>query len=247
MAKEYLIYGVHPVLEALRAGKEIDKILIQTELKGEVYREIKQFVRDREIPFQTVPVQKLNKIYAGNHQGLLAFISPVVYHEISELVPRLYEEGVVPFLLILDRITDVRNFGAIARTAECAGVHGIIIPSRGAAQITEDAIKTSSGALLRIPICRSHNLKDLINYLKDSGINLIAVTEKAQQLYDQIEYDMPLALMLGSEEDGISPAYLKMAESAIRIPLEGSIESLNVSVAAGITMFEVLRYRRNNP
>lgn len=247
VAKDYLIYGIHPVLEALRAGKEIDKILIQTGLKGDVFREINQFVKDRQIPFQAVPIQKLNKIYAGNHQGLLAFISPVVYHDISDLIPRLYDEGIVPFLLILDRVTDVRNFGAIARTAECAGVHGIIIPSRGAAQVTEDAIRTSSGALLRIPVCRSNNLKDTLTYLKNSGINIVAVTEKAQTLYDEVPYDMPVALLLGSEEDGISPSYLKLAGSAVRIPLEGSIESLNVSVAAGITLFEVLRYRRHNP
>lgn len=244
MAKDYLIYGIHPVLEALRAGKEIDKILIQTGLKGEIFKEVHNYLRTRQIPFQAVPIQKLNRIYNGNHQGLIAFISPVVYHDITELVPRIYEDGKVPFLLLLDRITDVRNFGAIARTAECAGVHGIVIPSQGAAQVTDDAIKTSSGALLRIPVCRHHNLKDVIYYLRDSGIRLITVSEKAANLYDEISYDMPVALMLGSEEDGISPSYLKLAESGVRIPLEGEIESLNVSVAAGITMYEVVRQRR---
>ncbi|MHC1708171.1 MAG: 23S rRNA (guanosine(2251)-2'-O)-methyltransferase RlmB [Bacteroidales bacterium] len=243
MSKESLIYGLRPVLEALRSGAEIDKLLFQTGLRGELYHEVMSMLREKEIPYQLVPVQKLNRITTKNHQGVIAFISPVTYYQPEQLIPRLYEEGKTPFILILDRITDVRNFGALCRTAEAAGVHAIIFPSRGSAALHEDAVKTSAGALLRIPLCRSQNLKTTLEYLKDSGLKLIGVTEKTQILYSQEDYTLPLGLLLGSEEDGISPAYLRYCDSAVRIPMMGEIESLNVSVAGGIVMFEAVTQR----
>ncbi len=245
MAKENIIYGIHPVIEAIRSGQEIEKVLIQAGLRGDAIIELNKLLRDNLIPFQQVPVQKLDRVVRGNHQGIIAFVSQINYQNITQVIPMLYEQGRIPFLLIIDRVTDVRNFGAIARTAECAGVDAIIIPSKGAAQINEDAVKTSSGALLQITVCRDNNLKDVITFLQESGIRVIAVTEKSEDFYFKEDYTIPVALILGSEEDGISPAYLKMADSLVKIPLEGNIESLNVSVAAGVTMYEVVRQRRN--
>ena len=245
MAKENIIYGIHPVLEAIRSGQEIEKVLIQSGIRGESVQELNKLLRDNQIPFQQVPVQKLDRVVRGNHQGIIAFVSQINYQNITQVIPMLYEQGKTPFLLIIDRVTDVRNFGAIARTAECAGVDAIIIPSKGAAQINEDAVKTSSGALLQITVCRDQNLKEVITFLQESGIRVVAVTEKTDDYYFSEDLSIPVALLLGSEEDGISPAYLKMADSHVRIPLEGNIESLNVSVAAGVMMYEVVRQRRN--
>jgi len=238
-----MIYGIHPVMEALEAGKEIDKVLIQMGLRVEHFRELIHMLDSREIPYQTVPIQKLNRVTGKNHQGIIAFISPVEYMDIEKLLPIIFEDGQNPFLLILDRVTDVRNFGALARTAECAGVHAIIIPSRGAAQINEDAIKTSSGALMSIPVCRSANLKNTLRFLRDSGLQIIAATEKAKSDYYDVDLTVPTALIMGSEEDGISEAYLKMCDSLVRIPLLGEVMSLNVSVAGGVLMYEVVKQR----
>ena len=221
MAKENIIYGIHPVIEAIRSGQEIEKVLIQAGLRGDAIIELNKLLRDNLIPFQQVPVQKLDRVVRGNHQGIIAFVSQINYQNITQVIPMLYEQGRIPFLLIIDRVTDVRNFGAIARTAECAGVDAIIIPSKGAAQINEDAVKTSSGALLQITVCRDNNLKDVITFLQESGIRVIAVTEKSEDFYFKEDYTIPVALILGSEEDGISPAYLKMADSLVKIPLEG--------------------------
>lgn len=238
-----MIYGIHPVMEALEAGKEIDKVLIQMGLRVEHFRELIQMLEEREIPYQTVPIQKLNRVTGKNHQGIIAFISPVEYMDIEKLLPIIFEQGQNPFLLILDRITDVRNFGALARTAECAGVHAIIIPSRGAAQINEDAVKTSSGALMNIPVCRSANLKNTFRFLHDSGLQIVAVTEKAKSDYYNSDLTLPTALVMGSEEDGISEAYLKLCDKLVRIPLLGEVMSLNVSVAGGVLMYEVVKQR----
>lgn len=238
-----MIYGIHPVMQALEAGKEIDKVLIQLGLRVEHFRELIQMLESREIPYQTVPIQKLNRVTGKNHQGIIAFISPVEYMDIEKLLPIIFEQGQNPFLLILDRITDVRNFGALARTAECAGVHAIIIPSRGAAQINEDAVKTSSGALMNIPVCRSANLKNTFRFLHDSGLQIVAVTEKAKSDYYNSDLTLPTALVMGSEEDGISEAYLKLCDKLVRIPLLGEVMSLNVSVAGGVLMYEVVKQR----
>lgn len=247
MNTDTLIYGIRPVLEAFDAGRTIDKILFQSGLQGDLFREILKQARDQEIPYQFVPIQKIHRITTKNHQGVVAFISPVIYQTLENIVPQIYEDGLVPFLLVLDRITDVRNFGALVRTAESAGVQAVIVPSRGAAAIHEDAIKTSAGALLRMPIVRSPNLKHSLTYLRDSGIRISGVTEKTDRLFYDEDYTLPQALLLGSEEDGISPAYLPFCASMVKIPMMGSIESLNVSVAGGIVMFEVVTQRLRKP
>lgn len=243
MRKESYIYGLRPAIEALTSGKAVEKILLQNGLKGELFRELFGLIRELEVPFQFVPAEKLNRLSRQNHQGIITYLSEITYQRIEDLVPAVYEQGRQPLFLILDRITDVRNLGAIARTAECAGADGIIIPSRGSAMINSDAIKTSAGALYKIPVVRSSNLKDTIRFLHDSGLILIAATEKEGKIYTAAQFDQPLAIIMGSEGEGISEEYLKMADLRIRIPLMGEIGSLNVSVATGVLLFEVLRQR----
>lgn len=240
---ENLIYGIHPILEALNAGKDIEKIMLSREVRNPQVREITGIAEQREIPVQKVPNEKLDSFTKANHQGIIAFVSMIEYQPIEDLLMRCFESGRQPMFIVLDRITDVRNFGAIARSAECAGVDALIIPSRGSAQINADAIKTSAGALNIIPVHRSPNLKDTLRYLKDSGVKLIAVTEHGSTDYGTTDLTGPVAFILGSEEDGISPEYLKLCNERIKIPLTGTISSLNVSVAAGIIIFETLRQR----
>jgi 23S rRNA (guanosine2251-2'-O)-methyltransferase len=240
---ENLIYGIHPILEALNAGKDIEKILLSRELRNLQVREITSAAEKLEIPVQKVPNEKLDSFTKANHQGIVAFVSMIEYQPIESLLLNTFEAGKQPMFIILDRITDVRNFGAIARSAECAGVDALIIPSRGSAQVNADAVKTSAGALNLVPVHRSPNLKDTLRYLKDSGIRLIAVTEHGSTDYGTTNLAGPVAFILGSEEDGISPEYIKLCDDRIKIPLLGTIGSLNVSVAAGIIIFEALRQR----
>ena len=241
--KESFLYGTRPVIEAIKAEKEIDKVFVQKGLQGEVYQELMDLIKEHDVPYQYVPIEKLNKLTMKNHQGVACFVSIISYTPIENLIPLIYEKGETPLVLILDRITDVRNFGAIARTAECAGVDAIIIPSRGGAQINSDALKTSAGALHNIPVCRSENLKTTIDYLKKSGLQIIAATEKAGDYHFKIDYTPPTAIIMGSEEDGISPEYLRMADYKVSIPILGQIESLNVSVACGVLIYEALKQR----
>ena len=241
---ENLIYGIHPVLEAMQAGKEIEKILLSRELRSPQVREINDLADQLEIIIQKVPNEKLDRITKSNHQGIIAFVSMVEYQPLEDILMRTFESGKQPLFVILDRVTDVRNLGAIARSAECAGANAIIVPSRGSAQINADAIKTSAGALNLIPIHRTANLKNALRYLRDSGVKLVAVTEHTSEPYTKSDLTDPLALILGSEEDGISPEYLKLCDERISIPLLGQIESLNVSVATGIILFEALRQRQ---
>lgn len=239
-----MIYGIHAVTEAIRAGKEIDKLFLQEGLKSDLSAELRRTTKENDVLYVMVPGAKLDRIAAGkNHQGCVAFISSITYFQIEELLPTIFEAGRTPLLLILDRITDVRNFGAIARSAECAGVDAIIIPSRGAAQVGADAIKTSAGALHAIPICRESNLKDTIDFLKASGLRIASCTEKGSTPHHKTELSGPLAIVMGSEEDGISSEYLKRSDVRVQIPMRGKISSLNVSVATGIILFEVLRQR----
>jgi 23S rRNA (guanosine2251-2'-O)-methyltransferase len=238
-----LIYGVRPIIEAILAGREIEKILLQHNFRSEITRELLQLINEREVPFQTVPIEKLNRLGNMNHQGVVAFMSEVIYQPIENVLPGVFESGKVPLLLILDRITDVRNLGAIVRTAECAGVDAIVIPSRGSAQINADAVKTSAGALHRVPLCRSPNLKETISFLKESGISVVAASEHATGLHHDTDLTVPLAIIMGSEENGVSPEYLKLSNAQVKIPLMGEIASLNVSVAAGILLFEAIRQR----
>lgn len=245
MARENIIYGYRPIVEAIREGKQIEKLLIQTNLNNESIRNIKEELRkqDLNIKLQYVPIEKLNSITRGeNHQGLVAFASLIEYKNLEEEIEKSIDKC-VPFILILDHITDVRNLGAIARTAECAGVTCLIVPDEGSAAINEDAVKTSAGALLRLPVCRVKNIKTTLNYLKQSGIKIFAATEKATNVYTKENYNLPCAIVMGAEDKGISKDALKLSDALITIPIKGNIESLNVSVAAGVIIYEVVRQR----
>lgn len=241
--RDDLVFGTRAIIEAIKAGKEIDKLFLQKGLNNELTLELAQLAALHHIPVSRVPIEKIDRITRKNHQGAVCFLSAVTYASLDNIVSESFQKGKVPFLLILDRVTDVRNFGAVARSAECAGIDAIVIPGRGSAQINSDAMKTSAGALNFIPVCREDNLKDTIRYLKNSGIQVLACTEKAEKLIYETDMRSPLAILLGSEEDGISPEYMKMADMKARIPIEGRIESLNVSVATGIVMYEALRQR----
>ncbi|BDD05424.1 23S rRNA (guanosine(2251)-2'-O)-methyltransferase RlmB [Aureibacter tunicatorum] len=241
-----MVFGIRAILESINSGKEIEKLFIQTGINNELIKELIQTAKNRKIPFVKVPQEKLNRITKKNHQGAIAYLSAIKYLPLENIIYQIFEKGEDPFLLILDRITDVRNFGAIARTAECLGVHAIIIPSRGAAQANSDAIKTSAGALNYIPVCREDNLKETIQYLKDSGINIVASTEKTDTSILDVEMNGPVAIIMGSEENGISNEYLKLADQRAKIPMTGKIESLNVSVAAGMMLYEAVKQRSKN-
>ena len=241
--KDSLIFGIRPVIEAINSGKEIDKLLLQNGLKGDLIRDIMILIKERNIVYQYVPIQKLNCLTRGNHQGVIAYISEIEFQYIEHIIPEIFEKGRVPLILILDRISDVRNFGAISRTAECSGVDTIVIPSKGSAQINGIAIKTSAGALLKLPVCRSVNLKDTIDYLKECGLQIISCTEKADSSLFKTDLTKPTAIIMGSEEDGISGEYIKRSDFRVNIPVQGQIESLNVSVACGVILYETIRQR----
>ncbi len=238
------IFGIHSVTEAIKSGKELDKLLIARKSDSENLQELFKLARENEIAFQFVPPEKLNKISQKNHQGVIAFISEISYYPFDEMVTRLYEKGQDPLLLILDGVSDVRNFGAIARSAECLGFNGIVIPEKGAARVNADAVKTSAGALLKIPVSRVASLPNTIKQMKDSGIAVFGVTEKSEtNLYD-VKLRGPLALLMGSEDKGISDNLLYLCNEQIAIPMTGETGSFNVSVAASISMYEVLRQRK---
>lgn len=241
--KPDIIFGVHPILEALHAGKEIEKILILRDGGGFTFREIMQKAKELDIPVQRVPVEKLNRLTRANHQGIIAFASAISFQPLEQVIMDAFERGVSPLVIILDRVTDVRNVGAIARTAECAGASLLIVPAQGSAQFNADAVKTSAGALNHLPVHRSANLKNTLQYLKDSGFSIVAATEHSSELYYNADFSGPVALMLGSEENGISREYMRWVEQKVKIPMTGNTESLNVSVAAGIMIFEVVRQR----
>ena len=238
------IYGLRPVIEAIDSGTQIDRILLQNGLTGALVGDLKDRIRDKKIPFQFVPVERLNRLARGNHQGVAALIAPIRFHQAIELIPRLLEEKPAPLLLLLDHVTDVRNFGAIVRTAECTGTDAVIIPDHGSAQVGDDAVKTSSGALLRVPVCRESNLKTVINLAKQCGMQVVAATEKGATDYLDVDFKQPTLLLMGAEETGISPDLLKLADTRAKLPIMGQIQSLNVSVAAAVFMYEVLRQRR---
>jgi 23S rRNA (guanosine2251-2'-O)-methyltransferase len=237
------IFGIRAIIEAVEAGKTIDKLFIQKGLHNDLFAELWKLVRLKRINYKHVPLEKINRLTRKNHQGVFAFISPIDFHNIEDVIPALYEEGKNPLILVLDRITDVRNFGAIARSAECAGVNTILIPEQNAAAINADAIKTSAGALHKITVCRTWNLKLALQFLKDSGIQMIACTEKTQDNMYKADYTPPTAIIMGSEEDGVSPEFLKMSDARVKIPMRGKIASLNVSVATGVILYEAIRQR----
>jgi 23S rRNA (guanosine2251-2'-O)-methyltransferase len=237
------IFGIRAIIEAVRSGKEIDKVLIRKGLSGELFQELFTEIRDNNILFQYVPVEKLNRTTRKNHQGVIAFISAVAYHDIESIIPGLFEQGKTPFIIILDSITDVRNIGAITRTAECAGVDAIIVPEKGSAQINADTVKTSAGALHYMPVCKVKSLISTVKFLKDSGLQIIAATEKASDLYFNMNYKEPLAFIIGAEDIGIAPDLLRIADYLVCIPLKGHIKSLNVSAATAVLAYEVVKQR----
>jgi len=244
--KEDFIYGIRTLIEAVNAGKEIDKVLLSKKPDSEIMQEVFPLIRKNGIPFQYVPVEKLNKITRKNHQGVIAFLSEISYAPLEEMITSVYEKGVDPRFLILDRVSDVRNFGAIARSVECLGFSGIIIPEKGSARINADAVKTSAGAIMNVPVSRVRSLVETVKYLQSSGIKVAAVTEKTERnLFDQ-ELTGPLALIMGNEEQGISEKLIKIADALISIPMKGKTLSLNVSVAASVTMYEALRQTLNH-
>jgi 23S rRNA (guanosine2251-2'-O)-methyltransferase len=238
------IFGTRAVMEAIHAGKEIDKILVEKEADNELIKELLHLAKTERIPIVRVPEAKLNRITRKNHQGVVAHMSAIEYASLDNVVDECYSKGVAPLILVLDRITDVRNFGAIARTAECAGVHAIVIPEKGSAQINSDAVKTSAGALNHLPVARVKNLYYIVKDLKKMGLNVVAVTEKTDKLMYDTDFTSPTVLVLGSEEDGISTELMGLSDESIKIPMAGNIESLNVSVSAGVVIYEAIRQRK---
>ncbi len=243
MNREDFVFGTRAAIEAIKNGKTIDKILVKKGLNNELFKELQLLIKENNILVQSVPVEKINRVTRKNHQGVLAFISPIVFDNIENILPGIYEVGQDPLLLILDQITDVRNFGAIVRSAECAGVHAIIIPEKGMARIGADAVKTSAGALHNLPICKVNNLYKTVQFLIDSGIRIVAATEKGDKLYTDTDFDCPVGIVMGSEDDGISQQILSIANEQLKIPILGKIESLNVSVSAALMIYEAVRQR----
>lgn len=240
------IFGIHSVIEAIEADRTIDKLFIKKDLHSELTVRLSNLAKERGIPVQRVPVEKLNKITRKNHQGVVAMIAAVAYYKIADLVPTMFEDGILPFILVLDGITDVRNFGAIARTAECCGVNAIVIPSKGSVSVGADAVKTSAGALLHIPVCKEDSLSKAVSYLRECGCQLVCSTEKSSINYTTADFTTPVALVMGAEDTGISNDILRMSDTRVAIPMFGRIGSLNVSVAAGVMMYEVVRQRLAN-
>ena len=243
--KNELIFGTRAVIEAIEAGKDIDKILIKRGLQNELSRELFEALKGQLIPVQRVPIEKLNRLTTKNHQGVIAFTSAVTYQRVEDLVPMLYEEGKNPLFVMLDGVTDVRNFGAIARTCECAGVNAIIIPTHDSVSVNADAMKTSAGALHTLPVCREPNIGNAIKYLKNCGFRVVAATEKAKYTYTKANLTDPTCIVMGAEDKGIPAEHLALCDEWISIPQFGHIQSLNVSVAAGVLIYEAVRQRED--
>jgi len=243
MEKETKIFGIRAVIEAINSGKTIDKVFVQKGLKGELFFELEKLLHKHSINTSYVPVEKLNRLSNKNHQGVVAQISPIEFHDLEQLVMEVIESGKKPIFLLLDQISDVRNFGAIIRTAECTGVNGIIIQKKGGAPVSGDTIKTSAGAVFKVPICKVDHIKDAMFYLQASDIKVIAATEKTDNTVYDVSFKEPCAIIMGSEGKGVSPSILKLADDKAKLPMYGEIGSLNVSVACGAFLYEVVRQR----
>jgi 23S rRNA (guanosine2251-2'-O)-methyltransferase len=241
------VFGIRAVIEAIKANKEIESLYIQRGISGELIAELKALLKDIDVPVHNVPVEKLNRMSQKNHQGVIAVISSITFQKIEDIIPTIYEKGETPLVLILDGITDVRNMGAIARTAACAGVHAIVIPTKNSAQINADAIKTSAGALFTIPVCRHANLHKIALYLQECGLQIVACTEKTSDLIYNPDYTAPTAIVMGAEDEGISNEIMRMANHLAKIPMFGEIGSLNVSVSTGVILYEAIRQRNLSP
>jgi 23S rRNA (guanosine2251-2'-O)-methyltransferase len=238
------IFGLRPVIEAIKAGKQIDRLLVRQGLQGALYHELMTLVKENNVVFQIVPNERIELVTRKNHQGVLAWLSLIEFQYIANVLPSIWEKGEDPFIIILDGVSDVRNFGAIVRSAECFGAHAVVIPEKGSARITADAVKTSAGALHTFPVCRERSIVRSVEYLKESGLRIICASEKSGVSAPDISLSGPVAIIMGSEEKGISRELLSLSDASISIPITGTIESLNVSVSAGILMYEVVRQRR---
>lgn len=244
--KSQVVFGIRAVIEAIESGKQVDKVLMKKDLGGELARELLSVTREYNVPVQRVPVERINKVTRKNHQGVIAFMAAVDYYHVDDIVPALYDEGINPLVVVLDGVTDVRNFGAIARTCECAGVNCIVIPERNSVSVNADAVKTSAGALNYLPVCRERNLVKAVQYLRDSGFKVMGASEKTDLNYTKADFTGPVAIVLGAEDAGISTDVLKLCDTLVAIPEFGQINSLNVSVAGGIMIYEVVRQRLND-
>lgn len=244
--KSQVVFGIRAVIEAIESGKQVDKVLMKKDLGGELARELLSVTREYNVPVQRVPVERINKVTRKNHQGVIAFMAAVDYYYVDDIVPALYDEGINPLVVVLDGVTDVRNFGAIARTCECAGVNCIVIPERNSVSVNADAVKTSAGALNYLPVCRERNLVKAVQYLRDSGFKVMGASEKTDLNYTKADFTGPVAIVLGAEDTGISTDVLKLCDTLVAIPEFGQINSLNVSVAGGIMIYEVVRQRLND-
>lgn len=244
--KSQVVFGIRAVIEAIESGKQVDKVLMKKDLGGELARELLIVTREYNVPVQRVPVERINKVTRKNHQGVIAFMAAVDYYHVDDIVPALYDEGINPLVVVLDGVTDVRNFGAIARTCECAGVNCIVIPERNSVSVNADAVKTSAGALNYLPVCRERNLVKAVQYLRDSGFKVMGASEKTDLNYTKANFTGPVAIVLGAEDTGISTDLLKLCDTLVAIPEFGQINSLNVSVAGGIMIYEVVRQRLND-
>ena len=246
MQKETKLYGLRAILEAIEADKSIDKIFLQKGLRGELFAELEKKIRKKGLNFSYVPVEKLNRLTRNNHQGAVAQISPISFYDLDALVTAVKETKDQPLFLVLDQLSDVRNFGAIIRTAECTGVDGIIIQKKGSAPINGDTIKTSAGAVFNIPICKVDHIKDALYYFQASDIKIIAATEKTDNSLYITDFTKGCAIVMGSEGKGISPSVLKIVDAKAKLPMFGNIASLNVSVACGVFLYEAVRQRQSS-
>jgi 23S rRNA (guanosine2251-2'-O)-methyltransferase len=237
------IYGLRAVIEAVRAGKQIDRLLIKQGLQGALYHELMTEVRKHNVAYQIVPVERIELVTRKNHQGVLAWLSLIEFQSVGNILPGIFEKGEDPLIIALDGISDVRNFGAIVRSASCFGAHAVIIPEKGSARVTADAVKTSAGALHTFPVCREKSLTRTITFLKESGLRVITANEKSGSEISGLKLAGPLLVVLGSEDRGISRDIAALADHAAKIPMAGNISSLNVSVAAGIFLYEIARQR----
>lgn len=244
MERSDYIFGIRPVLEAIEAAKSIDKILIKRELSGDLVKEVLAKAREYDIPVQKVPGEKLNRITMKNHQGVIAIVSPVRYYNLDNLLASLYEDGKTPMGVMLDGVTDARNFGAIARSAECAGASFLIIPERGSASVTSDAVRASAGALFHLPVCREKELIGAIAKLHDNGYKVVGASEKATVNYTEIDFTVPVVIVMGAEDTGLSSEVLRRCDDLGAIPILGKVGSLNVSVACGVMLYEAVRQRK---
>lgn len=238
-----LLIGIRPLIEAIEARRDIDKIYLQKNLQGSLFQELWSYLKEYQLPYVVVPKNRLDKFTRQNHQGVVAQVSSAPFQDIREIIHQVYERGETPLVVVLDRVSDVRNFGAIARTADAAGAHALLISTKNSAAVNEDAMKTSAGALQHLPLCRESNLNEAIQWLQDYGLRVVACSEKTQSIAFQADLNGPLALIFGSEDLGIAPERLALCDAIVKLPMFGQIASLNVSVAAGALLYQVVNQR----